>query len=219
LNKLIGLVVAIPITAAALFLPSAASGANDRLACEFTSLDVIKQTFPYPANRVKRRQFAFSPTAKPPGNHAVMGGDVSICRADVWSGGTYPKADFESLYETFQVPKGIGIVDVTTHVRDESVGNNFDAGAAYEALNLNDTHPIAVPDFGLTRAEGGWFFNKHQFVWGAWQGGAQGVIKIEVSAHRDAGNSLRRAARLIVPNFSLRLMGASDAWPMAHVEK
>lgn len=91
-QRVVGLLVC--IAAIALLLSSAAFGANDRLACRFTSLSVVREAFAYRVMRVRRLLYAFSPTAPRPRNHTLRGADASLCHAQAWQSGPYPKSDF-----------------------------------------------------------------------------------------------------------------------------
>lgn len=200
----LAIVSVLSLAAVALLLPSLAFGANDRLACQFTSLDVLRQTFSYPVTRVRREFYAYSHSAPWPRNVPIAGADISSCWAEVWEGGPYPKAELESISAYQRVPSGVGELIVTTHVRDAGpAGNDFDAGKFFRQAAAQGRHPgISVPAFGLKRAYGSWYAKKNQFAYGVWQHGQDGTIEVLVAAHRDAIPSLRTAAELIVPNFS-----------------
>jgi hypothetical protein len=197
------LVVA-PVACAAagsLLLSFAARGADDRLACEFISPNVVREAFANRLTKVRRLLYAFSPTAPPPRNHTLRGADASLCHAQAWQSGPYPKGDLRSIGESFRVPPGVGVLSVRTYLRD---GSEFDAAERY-TNEIKGIHRVTVPSFGLTRSSGGWFINRNQFAAGVWQAGEEGIIVIEVFAHRDAVGSLRRAAPLIVPDFNPRV--------------
>ena len=186
---------------------------NNKLACGLASESSIRSLLGVAHSG--RKHSSTSPTSPSPYNHTVgPGADESSCDTFGWSGQKPSPSTLRKIFvpgpSRYKIPGRLGIVSVTTYVRDPGTdGQNWDADKFYGNLWIAAVHVrhqvggdfIKVPKAGASDRDALTLGHYGDFAEGIWQKG-DSIVMLQVGApHGQAAAKLRTLALQVVPKF------------------